>query len=110
MNFMHISYTLLFSTALPTILNLQVPGTLKEGEINIALVCSFTGIPPAMVHWEKDGKVFSTVGSRRVNNSVDGLSQLEIGVLGLTDEGDYACVVTNLAGTVTQSGKMKVEG
>ena len=103
-------YTLLFSTALPTILDLQVPGTLKEGETNIALVCSFTGIPPAVVHWEKDGEVFNTVGSRRVNNSEDSLSQLEIGLLTLTDTGEYTCVVTNLAGTVTQSGIMMVEG
>ena len=103
-------YTLLFSTALPTILDLQVPGILEEGETNIVLVCSFTGTPPPMVHWEKDGEVFSTVGSRRVNNSEDGLSQLEIGLLALADEGEYTCVVTNLAGTVTQSGTMKVEG
>ena len=103
-------YTLLFSTALPTILDLQVPGTLKEGETNIVLVCSFTGTPPPMVHWEKGGEVFSTVGSRRVNNSEDGLSQLEIALLALADDGEYTCVVTNLAGTVTQSGTMKVEG
>lgn len=36
--------------------------------------------------------------------------QLEIGLVALTDEGDYTCVVTNLAGTVTQSGMMMVEG
>ena len=91
-------------------MDLQVLGTLKEGETNIVLVCSFTGTPPPMVHWEKGGEVFSTVGSRRVNNSEDGLSQLEIGLLALADDGEYTCVVTNLAGTVTQSGTMKVEG
>ena len=90
-------------------MNLQGPGSLTEGEKNVTLVCSFTGIPTPMVHWEKDEEVFTSEGNRRVNNN-DGLSQLEIGLLTLPDAGTYTCVVTNVAGTVLQSSFVTVEG
>ena len=82
--------------------------TLTEGE-NVTLVCSFTGIPAPIVHWEKDGDMFTPEGSRRINNS-HGLSQLEIGLLTLPDAGEYTCVVTNVAGIVMQSTSITVEG
>lgn len=97
------------STALPTIVKLQIPETLAEESKDIALICLFTGIPPPIVYWKKDGNVFTPTGGRGVDNSQDGLSQLEIGLLRRTDAGEYTCVVTNLAGTVMQSGMMTVE-
>ena len=72
-------------------------------------MCSFTGIPPPVAHWEKDGDVFTSEGSRRVNNSPR-LSQLVIGLLTLPDSGRYTCVVTNVAGTVMQSRFITVKG
>ena len=77
--------------------------------MNIVLNCSFTGIPPPMVHWEKDGSVFVPAGSRRVSNQ-PGVSQLEIDLLTLPDKGEYTCVVTNLAGVMMQSRHIMVEG
>ena len=101
----YLSYTF---TALPKIVNLQIPKTVAEGE-NIALMCLFTGIPPPVVYWEKDGNVLTPIGNRRVDNSQDGLSQLRIDFSTPTDAGEYTCVVTNLAGTVMQSGMVTVE-
>ena len=90
-------------------MDLEVPEVLTEGERNVTLNCSFTGIPAPIVHWEKDEEVFTPEGSRRVNN-IDGLSQLEIGILTLPDAGEYTCVVTNVAGTVLRSSFVTVEG
>ena len=107
-----VSYAPLFSTALPTILKLQVPETPTEGERNVVLNCTFTGIPTAMVHWEKNSEKIPSTWRRSVNNSQPGLSQLEIRILILTDGGKYTCVVTNIAGVtgVTQYKMMTVEG
>ena len=88
----------------------MVPGTLLEAESNIVLWCSSTGIPTPTIHWEKDGEVFSAGGSRRVNSSQPGQSQLEIGILLLSDAGVYTCIATNIAGDVMQSEKLIVRG
>jgi len=89
---------------------LTVPETLMEGETNVVLGCSSTGIPIPTIQWEKDGEVFTPGGSRRVNSSQPGQSQLEIGILLISDAGVYTCVSTNTAGQAMQSGRMTVEG
>lgn len=109
-------YTLLFSTALPTNLVLEVPSTLPgtsaltEGERNVVLVCSYTAIPTAMVHWEKNKEKIPSTWRRSVNNSQPGLSQLEIRILILTDDGEYTCVVQNIAGTKRVAKTLSVKG
>ena len=45
---------------------------------------------------------------RVINTS--GRSQLEINNLALSDAGVYSCSVTNVAGNVTRSVRLKVEG
>ena len=90
-------------------MDLQVPEILTEGERNVTLMCSFTGIPAPIVHWEKDEEVFTPERSRQVNSSYF-LSQLEIGLLTLPNAGEYTCVVTNVAGTVLRSRFLTVEG
>lgn len=110
-------YTLLFSTALPTNLVIQVPSTLPgtsstltEGERNVVLVCSYTAIPTAIVHWEKNKEKIPSTWRRSVNNSHPGLSQLKIRILILTDDGEYTCVVQNIAGTNCVTQTLRVKG
>ena len=73
------------------------------------LVCTFTGIPPPDIHWEKDGSLFLLGEGRRVTNST-GRSALEINSLALSDAGVYSCSVTNSAGTDTRSVRLEVRG
>ena len=80
-----------------------------EGD-HFELVCTFTGIPPPEIHWEKNGSVFLFSGeSRRVINTSE-RSQLEINSLTLSDAGVYTCSVTNVAGMDTRSVQLEVRG
>ena len=73
------------------------------------LVCSFTGIPAPKIHWEKNGSVLLLGEGRRIIKT-SGRSQLEINNLTLSDAGVYTCSVTNVAGNVTRSVRLEVEG
>ena len=95
-------------TALPTIVDLPAPKTHTKGN-RFVLVCSFTGVPPPVIRWEKDGSVFLLGEGRKIINSI-GRSQLEINTLALSDVGEYSCSVTNVAGNVTRSVRLEVEG
>ena len=79
-----------------------------EGD-RFELVCSFTGVPAPEIHWEKDGSVFLLGEGRRVINST-GISELMINSLALSDDGLYSCSVSNIAGNVTRSVRLKVRG
>ena len=72
-------------------------------------MCSFTGIPAPDIRWEKDNSVFLLGEGRRVINST-GRSQLEINSLLHSDAGVYSCSVSNVAGNVTRSVRLKVRG
>ena len=79
-----------------------------EGD-RFVLVCSFSGTPPPVVGWLKDGSIFLTEEGRRITNST-GRSQLEINSLALSDAGEYTCSVSNVAGTDTRSVRLEVRG
>ena len=95
-------------TARPTIVDLPAPTTHTEGD-HFEVVCSFTGFPTPEVCWEKDGSEFLLGEGRRVINS-SGNSQLVINSLLHSDAGVYSCSVANVAGNVTRSVRLKVEG
>ena len=96
------------STARPTIVDLTAPDTNTEGE-RFELVCTFTGVPPPMIRWEKDGSVFLLGEGRRIINST-GRSRLEINSLALSDAGVYSCSVSNVADTDMRSVRLEVRG
>ena len=98
----------LSSTVLPSIVDLPSPRTHTKGD-HFELVCSFTGIPAPEIHWEKNGSVLLLREGMRVINT-SGRSQLEINNLALSDAGVYSCSVTNVAGNVTKSVRLEVEG
>ena len=98
----------LSSTVLPSIVDLPSPMTQTKGD-HFELVCSFTGIPAPEIHWEKNGSVLLLGEGMRVINT-SGRSQLEINNLTLSDAGVYSCSVTNVAGNVTRSVRLEVEG
>ena len=100
--------TFLFLTAQPTVESLPAPINHTEGD-HFELVCSFTGIPAPDICWEKDNSVFLLEEDRRVINST-GRSQLEINSLLQSDAGVYTCSVSNVAGNVTRSVRLKVRG
>ena len=79
-----------------------------EGD-RFVLVCFFSGMPPPVVGWLKDGSIFLTEEGRRITNST-GRSQLEINSLALSDAGEYTCSVSNVAGTDTRSVRLEVRG
>ena len=95
-------------TADPVIMSLPAPDTNTAG-MRFELVCTFTGIPPPRIRWEKDGSVFPLGDGRRIINST-GRSQLEINSLALSDAGVYTCSVTNVANTATMSVRLEVRG
>ena len=89
------------STARPTIVSLPAPDTNTEG-MRFELVCTFTGVPPPAIRWEKDGSVFVLGGDRRIINST-GRSALEITSLLVSDAGVYNCSVSNVADMAMRS-------
>ena len=89
-------------------MDLPAPDTNTEGE-RFELVCTFTGVPAPMIHWEKNGSVFLLGEGRRIINST-GRSQLEIENLRVSDAGVYTCSVTNVAGNVSRSVRLEVRG
>ena len=97
-----------YPTALPFIVDLQAPRNHTEGD-RFVLVCSFSGTPPPVVGWQKDGSIFLTEEGRTIINST-GRSQLEINSLALSDAGVYTCTVTNVAGTDMRSVRLEVRG
>ena len=102
------SVYLFSSTARPTIVSLRAPDTNTEG-MRFELVCTFTGVPPPTIRWEKDGSVFVLGGDRRIINST-GRSALEIGRLLVSDAGVYNCSVSNVGGMATRSVLLEVRG
>ena len=72
-------------------------------------MCTFTGIPPPQMHWEKDGSVFTLGEGRRIINT-SGRSQLVINGLALSDAGVYSCLVKNDAGVDRMSVTLEVGG
>ena len=76
---------------------------------HFVLVCSFIGIPPPVVGWQKNGSMFPLGVGRSIMNST-GRSQLEIDSLALSDAGVYTCLVSNVAGTYTRSVRLEVRG
>ena len=92
----------------PTIVDLPAPDTNTEGE-RFELVCSFTGVPPPMIRWEKDGSVFLLGEGRRIINST-GRSALEIERLRVSDAGVYSCSVSNVGGNASRSVRLEVRG
>ena len=97
-----------FPTARPTIVDLPAPTTHTEGD-HFELMCTFTGIPPPQMHWEKDGSVFTLGEGRRIINT-SGRSQLVINGLALSDAGVYSCLVKNDAGVDRMSVTLEVGG
>ena len=66
-------------------------------------------IPAPEIHWEKNGTVLLLGEGRRIIKT-SGRSQLEINNLTLSDAGVYTCSVTNVAGNVTRSVRLELEG
>ena len=62
-----------------------------------------------MIHWEKDGSVFSLEEGRRIINST-GRSTLEIKRLLVSDAGVYSCSVSNVGGMDSRSVRLEVRG
>ena len=79
-----------------------------EGD-HFELVCTFVGIPPPEIVWEKNGNEFLVGEGRRVINSTES-SQLVINHLLLSDAGVYTCSVINVAGTDMRSVTLDVRG
>ena len=87
-------------------MSLPAPTIHTEGD-RFELICTFTGIPNPEIRWEKDGSVFVIEGDRRIINSTatsTKTSQLEIPSLLRSDEGVYACSVTNVANRAMRNG------
>ena len=101
------THTFLFSTALPTIVDLPTPMNHTEGD-RFELVCTFTGVPAPGIRWEKDGSLFLLGGGRSIINNI-GSSELVINSLALSDAGVYNCSVTNMGGMATRSVRLEVE-
>ena len=86
--------------------------TPEEGESTTA-TCRWTGQPEPTVTWYKDGVELveaEVSGIRIVMDDEDKHSELQIEEVELSDTGNYACNVSNDAGSDSQTKRLEVQG
>ena len=87
--------------------------TPEEGESTTA-TCQWTGEPEPTVTWYKDGEelVEAELSDhiRIVMDDEDKRSELQIEEVELSDTGNYACNVSNAAGSDVQTKRLEVQG
>ena len=86
--------------------------TPEEGE-SITATCRWTGEPEPTVTWYKDGEELVEADLsdhiRIVMDDEDKSSELQIEEVELSDTGNYACNVSNDAGSESQTKRLEVQ-
>ena len=76
------------------------------GAASTFLHCPSTGIPPPKTTWYKDGHDLSAMNFITIHAN----GSLEISSVQAIDRGDYICVVTNDAGSDSDTVNLEVGG
>lgn len=74
----------------------------------VVLPCSATGIDTPTVSWRLEGREVGTSNSSRVTLHANG--SLVINDVAVMDSGDYLCTAKNLAGNVSSTTSVVVNG
>ena len=77
---------------------------------NITLSCRVDAFPNATVKWMKDWRPLSDSERFKLTHTAPDVYSLEIVDSIVGDAGIYACTVETVAGKVTSTGRLTVEG
>ena len=85
---------------------------------DIKITCRHKALPPVIeVQWIKDGEVISTNSTKVINNSRldilhfnESIIRLSLSAAIVADSGNYACNVTNMVDSSSDSTSIIVEG
>lgn len=94
----------------PEIKPFQFSGSLKPGK-RVSIICSvIDGDPPFTFKWLKDGIPLAEGEGVNVRILDEFNSNLAFTKLGPQNNGNYSCVVSNVAGTAQQSDVLTMRG
>ena len=88
----------------------SIKSTYKEGD-KFTLTCEAKGVPPPVVTWFKNGKIFSgrhKAGVVIASGKYDYI--INFPGVDIKDEGNYTCIVSNMNGRLTYSYNFNVIG